>query len=468
MKSINKLFLILLLFMSILISSCEDKTSGSMIVITETKSDLHEKDFLSGKNWRLIPESRIVAIDDTQPGKSVKLLTKDFFSACSPDISYDGKSMLFAGQLKANDPWQIWEMNLTNLKFRQVTASEVNCIDPAYLPGNRLVYGKMITNENDSGYALITAKLDGSEIDQITYNPHTYFDASVLKDGRILVISRQTYPEVTDSRLMVMRPDGTKYRLFYKHISGSQILCSGKEADDGKVYFVESVENSGKIISVNYNRPLHSRENVVSGMKGDFFNVNLLDKNKLLTVYRPSADFPYALYSYDLQKSSLSDPLYKNDTYNVVEAVLAQPYQRPKNLPSELKMSVNTGIMVCQDINFTNHEYDKDSALVKKAVKIEVLGVNKSLGTVKTEKDGSFYLKVLADVPFRIQTLDEQDKVVNGPGYWLYLRPNERLGCVGCHEDPEQTPFNRQPLAVKKEPVILQEQIKDIQKKESH
>jgi hypothetical protein len=35
----------------------------------------------------------------------------------------------------------------------------------------------------------------------------------------------------------------------------------------------------------------------------------------------------------------------------------------------------------------------------------------------------------------------------------MWLRPNERRGCVGCHEDPELVPANRVPLAVKKNPV---------------
>ncbi|NCP21581.1 MAG: hypothetical protein GW847_06245, partial [Zetaproteobacteria bacterium] len=89
------------------------------------------------------------------------------------------------------------------------------------------------------------------------------------------------------------------------------------------------------------------------------------------------------------------------------------------------------------------------------ATKIEVLGIDKSLGIVSVEKDGSFYLKIIADTPFRIQTLDQNNRVVKGPGSWLYLRPSERRGCVGCHEDPEQVPENRQPLSANNNPVLI-------------
>jgi hypothetical protein len=37
----------------------------------------------------------------------------------------------------------------------------------------------------------------------------------------------------------------------------------------------------------------------------------------------------------------------------------------------------------------------------------------------------------------------------------MWLRPNERRGCVGCHEDHELVPDNRVPLSVKKPPVKI-------------
>ncbi len=128
-------------------------------------------------------------------------------------------------------------------------------------------------------------------------------------------------------------------------------------------------------------------------------------------------------------------------------------------------MNINTALLLCQDINFTDIQSVVDTSSTSNAVRIEVMGIDSSLGIVDVEKDGSFYLKVLADIPFRIQTINENGQVVNGPGSWIYLRPNERRGCVGCHEDHEQVPYNRQPLSVKKEPVILSKQLDKIHKK---
>ena len=48
------------------------------------------------------------------------------------------------------------------------------------------------------------------------------------------------------------------------------------------------------------------------------------------------------------------------------------------------------------------------------ASKVEILGVERSLGIIDIEEDGSFYIKIDADVPFRIQTLSAEGEVVNG------------------------------------------------------
>ena len=368
--------------------------------------------------------------------------------------------MLFAAQKKQNDIWQIWEMNLENLKIRQITSSNKNCIDPAYLPGKRMVFSKFTKNDTiKTGHSLYTGNLDGSNISQITFNPHAYFASTVLQDGRILTISRQLYPDEKDGMLMVLRPDGTKQELFYKPFKGSEIFSRGRETNQGKVYFIESENKRGNIISVNYNRPLHSRVDLSSEIEGDFYNVSPFESGSLLVSYRASDNEPYALYGFDEENKNLGKVIYKDDNYNVLEAVVVKKKERPRKLPSELKMNVNTALLLCQDVNFTVLQPVKDTSSTSKAVKIEVMGIDAPLGIVDVEKDGSFYLKVLADTPFRIQTIDEEGQIVNGPGSWIYLRPNERRGCVGCHEDHEQVPENRQPLSVRKEPIILSKQM---------
>lgn len=454
----------------IFFSSCKERSMEGMIIFTQVSGELKDIDYINGNSWRYISGSRIVALNPNKPEKTLKVLTEGYFSACSPEISYDGKSMLFAAQKKQSDSWQIWEMNLENSKARQVTASTENCIDPAYLPDERLVFSKFTTNDIVKvGHALFTCNLDGSETRQITYNPHAYFASTVLQDGRILTISKQLYPDQRDGMLMVLRPDGSKQELFYRGLKGSDIHSRGWETSNGTIIFIESDnkdKEGGNIISINYNRPLHSRENLSSGIKGDFYTISPLQADKFLVSYRSSEDDHYALYEFDVENKTLGQVIYKDKDYNVLDAVVAEKQERPKKLPSEVDMSVNTGLLLCQDINFSDLQSDGNTSSTSKATSIKVTGIDSSLGIVDVEKDGSFYLKILADTPFRIQTVDENQQVVNGPGSWMYLRPNERRGCVGCHEDNEQVPVNRQPLSIRKDPIIIPVQKKEFIKNE--
>jgi len=138
-----------------------------------------------------------------------------------------------------------------------------------------------------------------------------------------------------------------------------------------------------------------------------------------------------------------------------LEAVVVEQHKVPKKIPSEVNMKEQTALLLCQDVNFLG--FHQDTAMTKgaKAVKVEVLGLTSSLGTVDVEKDGSVYLKLKADTPFQLQTLNEKGEIVNGPSSWINLRPNERRACVGCHQGNEVVPANRQPLSVLKEPIQI-------------
>lgn len=438
--------------------SCKQRSLAGMIVMSQSKSDIGEAD-VSADNWRYMPNSRIVALDPNTPEEPLQVLTSDFYSACAPKISYDGEFMLFAAQKNQNDIWQIWEMNLSNLKKRQITTSKEDCIDPDYLPGERLVFSKqtnMKVPTNKTAYTLYTCNLDGSNLSQITFDPSTYWASTILNDGRLVAIGRELIPEEKDAKYMIMRPDGTKQQLFYQSETGNSVHSHVWEMSNGKIVFIESDSDGNKdIASINYNRPLHSRENLTSKMAGDFYAISPYQDSKVLASYRSNKEEGYALYEFDIKNHELGKLMYNDGDYQVLEAVVVEKRERPKHLPSEVDLNIKTALLVCQDINFPYPEQSDSTLLANKANRLEIIGIDSTLGTFKTEEDGSFYLKISADTPFRMQSIDEDNNVVSGPSNWLYLRPNERRGCVGCHENRELVPKNVQPLAVRKDPILV-------------
>jgi hypothetical protein len=451
--------LIVIGFACISFSSCSEKSMDGKIIITRVAGKIQNANILTGDSWRYISKAQIVVLDPNKDEGSLKVLTTDYFSAQSPAISYDGKFLLFAGQLKENDLWQIWEMDLGNLKTRQLTSSNENCTDPVYLPNGNLLYSRSDVNDSlKAGHSLYVCKLDGSENKRITFNPSTYFASNVLVDGRVLTISKQLFPQIGDQMFTILRPDGTKAEIFYKGDLGSTLITKGMEISDGKIVFIESVNTKtkgGRLVSISYNRPLHSRIDLSPEISGDFLSVSAEPSGKLLVSYRKSDSEKYSLYEYDLQNKVLGKTIYSSPEYDVLDAIVIEKKVIPKKLPSEVDMGVKTGLLLCQDINVTDMQGSGDTFSIPIASGIEILGLDSSLGTVKVEEDGSFYLKVMADKPFRIQTIDTEGHIIHGPGSWIWLRPNERRGCVGCHEDSELVPQNKVPLSVKNSPVII-------------
>ncbi len=462
-------FILTLSSSTLIFTSCKGKIKEGTIIFTQLAGDIDAASFSGERQWMNDTQMRIVALDPAKPEK-IKVLTENFFSARSPEVSYDGKHLLFTGRMNETDPWQIWDMSLDNSKIRQVTSSTEDCIDPAFLPIDRLVFSKSpATSSVNTKYDLYTCNLDGSDIKKISYSPHTYFASTILKDGRLLTINRQLNPEQKDPLFVIMRPDGTKADMFYKATVDNILSSRGLETNNGKIVFIESEKSApvkGNVVSIDYNSPLHSRVNYTSEIEGDFRTVFPLQPDKLLVSYRESENSVYGLYEFDTATRTLGEEIYSDKEYNSLEAVVVNIHKRPKKLPSEVDMGVKTGLLLSQDINFHGVKSVDVTASFTKASKIVVLGIDSTYGVVDVEEDGSFYLKVIADTPFRIQTIDDNGKVLSDACDWIWLRPNERRGCIGCHEDPEMVPENRQPLSVRKSPVNIPVHISNIKEKE--
>ena len=138
--TIFSFFLMTIAASCVFLSSCSEKNKEGMIILTRSKVKSNGLIFDKSDSWRYIAQAQIVEMDPSNPDASEKVLTGNFYSARSPQISFDGNYMLFAGQQKQDDQWQIWEMDLNDLKSRQVTKSNENCTDPAYLPLGRLLF----------------------------------------------------------------------------------------------------------------------------------------------------------------------------------------------------------------------------------------------------------------------------------------------------------------------------------------
>ncbi len=78
------------------------------------------------------------------------------------------------------------------------------------------------------------------------------------------------------------------------------------------------------------------------------------------------------------------------------------------------------------------------------------------LGTAPLAADGSFALEVPADRLIQCQTLDADRQVVGNQIQWIYVRPGENRGCVGCHNTPDAAPIPKaRPRAMLTAPIKI-------------
>ncbi|MGB6609720.1 MAG: hypothetical protein WBE63_08265, partial [Acidobacteriaceae bacterium] len=112
----------------------------------------------------------------------MEVLVAGFAASADAAVSFDAKTVLFAGKKSAGDPWGIWEVAVEGGEARPVLAGATDLIRPLWMPEGRFVYAR----RGAGGFALETAGLDGAGPQKLSYLPGSFIPDDVLRDGRVL------------------------------------------------------------------------------------------------------------------------------------------------------------------------------------------------------------------------------------------------------------------------------------------
>ncbi len=129
------------------------------------------------------------------------------------------------------------------------------------------------------------------------------------------------------------------------------------------------------------------------------------------------------------------------------------PHTAPLSFPSILHLELQSGRVLCLNSYITADVAQGRIARPIKQVQVFVLGPDhheRVLGNAPVEKDGSFYMTVPADTPIRFALLDAHGAVLREQKSWIWARPGEDRGCLGCHENPALVPENHWPLTLQR------------------
>jgi len=172
------------------------------------------------------PGGRLLLIEGAGPDAGVRKLAPNGQPAAfwRPDVSFDGKKVLFCMKEAQKPSYNIYETSLDGKEYRQVTNSEYNDLDPVYSPDGGIIFSTSRCNQylrcGGSAFRMfILARSDknGNNIYFISTNNEADYTPAFLPDGRILY-TRWEYIDKSVLRiqsLWTVNPDGTNANTYY-------------------------------------------------------------------------------------------------------------------------------------------------------------------------------------------------------------------------------------------------------------
>lgn len=379
-------------------------------------------------------------------------LVPGFWATADADVSFDGKSVLFAGRKYADDPWQIWELTLAGGALRRVIVSAANAERPLYLPGGRLVWAERTATgfelrSSADGHPSEVRSLNptaGPGILPLSYLRANAFPDTVLADGRILFAAGFPLGSGTTPELYLVYADGSgveSYRC--DHGKGR---WGGAQLRSGDVVFTH-----GSSLA-RFTSPL-AHEEAVTAPRADYAGgIAETDAGAWLLSARTAGESRYAIRRCNPAAASVAldgklETVLALPGVDLVEPVLLAPRPRPHRHPSGLH-PWNYANLLALDARIA-----RDGALhgTPAEVRLETQGPDgraTALGAAPVERDGSFFVKVPGDRAIRFVLLDGKGAVLRQEHGWFWARGGEQRICVGCHAGPERASENRVPAVL--------------------
>ena len=428
-------------------------------------------------------------------------------SFLSPELSFDGKTILFAyTQAKATKTYT-WGPELSYHIFRcdaaggglvQLTDGDSDDFDPCFLPNGRVVFvterrgGYLRCGRHCPTYTMYLMDADGGGIECFSFHETHEWHPSVANDGRV-VYTRWDYVDRDTNvahHIWLCYPDGRDPRSFHGnypadrksrpwmemsiraipgsdrfvattgahhgHAFGSLVLIDHRGEDDGAMSQLERLTPEAPFPEAEGN----TRTLMAYGTAWP------LSEKYYLCAHDPAAR-NHGLYLIDCFGNR--ELLYRDGSIASVDPIPLRARPRPAVIPPQ--RSVEDGAMAVVNVydgDFTWPAGAKVAALRIVQVlpkttpppnrpRIGVANQTNAravLGTVPVEADGSAHFDLPAGKLVYFQALDEKGLAIQSMRSATYVRAGQRVVCQGCHEPKRRAPAPPagMPLALRRGP----------------
>ncbi len=394
----------------------------------------------------------------------------------SPSVSYDGKDIYLSMAKQDDGFYHIYRLSVETRKLEQLTDGPFHDIDPTELPDGRIAFcstriGRFEEYHSSPSRSVFTMDAKGKNIRPLT---HTFIfdnEPEVMTDGRIILLRSDNFFDrgKVETMLHAIRPDGTGGTTLFGLENGpeygvrlrSYYCGSPAPMPDGRVAFVT---NKGITIGTPGQPPKqHQHISIHASGVSALPDGRLLsaiknpkeDNYRRIAILDPSDKTPKPVTLYESKASFIHSPMYLG------------PRKRPPIMDTRVddtkadNDTQDTGFLFCSNIRFTSNTsagWPHVRAVRVLASKGLTLRSSHSyivhagsevteLGTVPVAPDGSFSIEVPADTGIALQAVDAEGRSELNEMSWITVRPGERRGCLGCHENRNAAPvFRNAPL----------------------
>lgn len=398
-----------------------------------------------------------------------------------PQVHYDGQKILFSYRRGGSSYFHLYEIGIDGSGLTQLTEGPFDDIEPIYTPDGSILFCstrcRRFVGCNPSPVAtLYRCDVDGANIRELSPNPFTDNTPWMLPDGRVL-FTRWEYVDrnqLSFHHLWTTNPDGTRQMVYFgnqyqgehppvprfsdvamldaKPIPGTQHVVAsfspghGRAEHSGWVTVVDPTQGPDRPEAA---RRLHSQR--------QFRDPYALAEDCFLVVDREGI-----WLMDDRGQIELIYALPASDTQADLECHEPRPLRaraREPILPTTIEPSQATGVLLLSDIYQGRNMEGVARGDIRRLLVLEQLpkpvqfsggqepltiggtfALERILGTVPVEPDGSALLELPAGRSLFFVALDEQDLSVKRMQSFLTVQPGERTSCVGCHEPRTQTP----------------------------
>lgn len=475
---------------------------GSHYAYTEGQSDAQdERTFVPGASLCLLTMNELFG--------QVRTLINDPEGVLrDPDVSYDGKRVLFAWKKSLNsDDYHLYEYDMETSGVRQLTSGlGFADYEGIYAPNGQIIFNSTRCVQTvDCWWTevsnLYTCDGDGRYLRRLGFDQVHSNYPTVMPDGRILY-TRWEYSDRSQmfvQGLFQMNPDGTSQKEFYgnnswfptslvhaRSIPGTEkvmaIFTGHHTIQKGWLGIVDPSrgrqENEGAQLIAPVRETLAERIDFY-GQSGDQFQYPYpLGETEFLITFKPDgSNAPFGIYWMDKngRRELLALDLQISCNQPVPLAARPVPHIRPSMVDYRKKQ----GLCSIQDIYRGSGLEGVPRGSVKKlrviALEYRAAGIGGNenqgpggealivtpvaigngswdvkavLGEAKVHEDGSVFFAVPARTPVYFQAIDEKGHAIQSMRSWATLQPGEVATCVGCHESKNASPPVNLPVSL--------------------